>query len=257
MKDRRFLRAGFGYWLKLFFKYKSNVFFSFFSELAVPMCINILFMAGISGFRAGQLLDLIAYIVVANVIYTISFTYMESTVAEDIKSAGLTYKLLEPIPPLVSYILSDLALKVIRLLLFFVPVLLVLLFRMEAALLAPAFLSLLFACTIGYCLSFLIGCLAFWVTEIWGFSAIKTMLLAVFAGSVFPLSVLPNALQRLLLATPFPYLSYVPSALLLGDISIASSGELLLTGGVWCAILSALAYCVWRAGLKKYESAGV
>lgn len=252
-----YIRASFRYWAAFFFKYRLNVVFSFFSELAIPICINILFLLGTQADRSlAQVLGIVEYVTLANVIYTISMTNIESTMSQEIKGPALIYKLLSPVTPSTDYVISDLCLKGIRCAFFYAPLLLLLiLFRgLHILNILGGLFSLLVACVIGYALAFCIGCLSFWLTETWGISAVKNLLLSVFAGALFPLSMLPASIQGLLLLLPFPYLCYFPAAWLLEGTQV--NARCLPVGILWCLLLLALAWLLWRAGRKKYESAG-
>lgn len=259
--NKEYIGSSFRYWSRVFFKYRANVVFSFFSELALPIAINALFMVGVgdSVVTPPQMVNVIAYVILANIIFSISMTDIENTISSDIKSAKLTYKLLAPVSPWLDYLVADIATKAIRIVLFYCPcALLLMLFGSFTAMnLLPVFLSLLIAATIGYCISFLIGCLSFWITEIWGVSAMKSLLLSVFAGAIFPLTILPSGIRNILMLTPFPYVSYVPAALMMGDSIAIDLPHALFTGAIWCVLLVLSLMLQWKQGLKKYESVGV
>lgn len=261
MLNKKFFLASFYYWFRLYFKYRFNLFFSFFSELGIPLLINILFMVGLTNSSAEteQIVNLVIYLVVANIVYTISVTDLESTISLDIKNSRLIYKLMEPISPCVSYISSDLAVKMLRILTFYLPstLLLFLFGQIQYIRVICVIPFILIANVTGYCMSFIIGCLSFWITEIWGISAIKNLLLSVFAGTIFPFSFLSQKVQFFLFLTPFPYLGYVPSSFVLGEIGSESVVFLLCVGGIWCVIFATLAVLIWNCGKKKYESVGV
>ena len=261
MFNRKFLFATFRYWLVKFAKYRANTLFSFFGELAVPICINVMFLIGLNDSNAEflEIKYVLEYIVLANIVFTISITGIEEVISADIKSATLIYKLTEPTSPCVSYILYDIANKSIRILMFYFPTIIIL-----AALgwitingnLAIAFVFLILANIIGYSLSFIIGSLSFWITETWGISSVKNLLFAVAAGAVFPFSILPEILRTIILCTPFPYLGYVPSEILLNAPS-DNIVKMLFIAVIWCVILVCIAVVVWKCGKKKYESVGV
>lgn len=254
----KYVARAFHFWTSLFFKYMSNVFFSYFSELAIPISLNILFLLGTnSNWNPNQALAIVKYIIIANIIYTITMTSIEEVVSGDIKNAKLIYKLLTPISPTVDYIVSDVSMKILRCILFYFPVLSVLLIlgQLHISNIIWGAISMVIACVIGYALAFCIGCLSFWITETWGVSAIKTLLLSVFAGSLFPLSLLPPSIQNLLFLTPFPYLCYFPTALIIDNIQ--TDVRYLGYGAIWGFLLLVLAKLIWKTGLRKYESAGV
>ena len=183
---------------------------------------------------------------------------MEDIISNDIKTSVLIYRLTEPVSPCMSYILSDIAAKAIRILFFYIPalILLIILRGITVVHILPALLFMLLANIIGYSLSFIIGCLSFWITETWGIGSVKNLIVAVVAGSVFPFSILSDHVRSILLCTPFPYLSYVPSAILLGELS-SNMLALILIDIAWCVVFAVIAKMIWQAGKKKYESVGV
>lgn len=260
MLNKIYFVASFRYSFSRYNKYRANVFFSFFSELAIPICINVLFLVGLNGAdaSANALYYVIEYVVLANITYTISVTDMENNISNDIRTSALIYRLTEPVSPSISWILSDIATKAIRILLFYIPALflLILLRRITVDHILSALLFMLLANVIGYSMSLIIGCLSFWITETWGISSVKNLVVAVAAGSVFPFSILPDAVRSILLCTPFPYLSYVPSAILLGELS-GNMLVLLLIAIAWCVGFTFIAKMIWQVGKKKYESVGV
>lgn len=122
-----------------------------------------------------------------------------------------------------------------------------------------------FAGGITYCLAvavcwftvqFLLGIFGFWLEETW---VLRVMFITVgnfFSGSVIPLDLYPPWLQEALVYSPFPYLSYVPVKILMGqyDGSVAFA---LGVVAVWTAIFAVLAGYVWRKGVRLYTAAGM
>ena len=258
--NRKYISATFRYCFQSLFKYRSNLIFSFFSELAIPIIINILFISGLNNVQGDtlSLLYTVEYIVLANIILTISITSIEETISRDIKNASLIYRLTEPPLPCMYYITYDLANKAFRIVVFYIPAVIILAFinGFSIACVIPALFFLLIANVIGYSLSFIIGCLSFWVTETWGISAVKTLIVAIVAGSIFPLSILPNQIQTILLYTPFPFLSYVPTAIIMEELN-GNIYHLGFTGMFWSMLFTCIAVVVWKVGKTKYESVGV
>lgn len=121
----------------------------------------------------------------------------------------------------------------------------------------PGMAAIVMACVLGYCVSFIIGLLAFWMTEIWGIGAMKNLLFSVFAGAVFPLSFLPGHIQRIMMLTPFPYMGYFPAAILLDEGVENNMRQAFQTGAVWSVFLISAVIFLWKNGIKKYESVGV
>jgi ABC-2 type transport system permease protein len=106
--------------------------------------------------------------------------------------------------------------------------------------------------------SFILGGLGFWLTEIWGLTAIRVLAIGVLSGTVFPLDILPDSVQKIFLYSPFPYLSYVPSQILLGrEVAGISSTWAILIALSWLCFFAVVMYFVWKKGLEKYTAVGV
>lgn len=104
--------------------------------------------------------------------------------------------------------------------------------------------------------SFLIGLLGFWLEQTW---VLRVMLVTVsqfFSGALLPLELFPQWLRSLLDFLPFPYLTYVPVKLFMGEYA----GSLWWAYGIlllWTLLISALSQLTWRRGIKLYTAAGM
>jgi len=67
---------------------------------------------------------------------------------------------------------------------------------------------------------------------------------------MFPLDMLPDFWQKIILLTPFPYLLYVPLKVYLGQ------NYSLIPQLAWVMILAFLAQLIWKKGIKSYEAEG-
>ena len=109
-----------------------------------------------------------------------------------------------------------------------------------------------------FILNFLVGALPFWVPEAaWGFHFLFLYIIVEFlSGSLFPLDVLPSAIQNVINFTPFPYLIFFPIQVYLGNVS----GLPILRGiGIsfaWVIVLWYLMKSLWNRGLKAYQAYG-
>lgn len=249
------------YRMKGFARYRLNILFTFISELFIPAVINIFFVTGVvnAGAEKHQMKEIVLYIFLANIIFTISMTNIEEMIVADIRGAKLTYKLLAPVHPIQDYIVTDLSNKLTHILVLYVPLfmvgVLVGMIRLNHVLFG--FAAMVMACVLGYCISFIIGLLSFWLTEIWGIGAVKNLLFSVFAGTVFSLSFLPERVQRIMMYTPFPYMGYFPAAVLLEGEIAGGVGQTFAIGVIWSVLLIGAAAVLWKKGIKKYESVGV
>lgn len=112
------------------------------------------------------------------------------------------------------------------------------------------------AVLLNFFITLIFGAIGFWSPETWGPRFLFFMIVNFTAGKLFPLDILPQAIQKILFYTPFPYLSFVQIQLFLNRYSQAEIISHSLTLLSWVIILGILAYKLWQRGLKAYDSAG-
>lgn len=104
--------------------------------------------------------------------------------------------------------------------------------------------------------NFLIGILAFWLEETWVLRVMLVTISQFFSGALIPLELFPVPLVQALNLSPFPYLTYVPVRVLMGNYE----GSLSLAFGIlllWTLLVFGLARWVWQQGIKNYTGAGI
>lgn len=122
--------------------------------------------------------------------------------------------------------------------------------------LAAFFGSLVLTALLQFFLSYSMALLAFWVLEISTFIFILFAFEYLASGHLFPLDMLPPALQHILAFTPFPSMLYAPIGIYMGKISGNGIGLALLTQLFWVLMMYGLARFMWRRGIKKYAAFG-
>ncbi|TNF01164.1 MAG: hypothetical protein EP326_05060 [Deltaproteobacteria bacterium] len=124
------------------------------------------------------------------------------------------------------------------------------------------FTSLIFGFT--YCvyvslfwfiLQYLTGIIGFWLEETWILRVILSILTAFLSGAIIPLELYPEWLVTLLNYTPFPYLTFYPIKMFMGEIGFFPKGYLML--GAWMVILLFLNKWIWKKGIRMYTAAGM
>ena len=117
-------------------------------------------------------------------------------------------------------------------------------------------LSLLMSALLQFFISVSMALLAFWVLEVSSFIFILFALEYIAGGHMFPLDILPQWFQNLLMLTPFPYQMYFPVSIYLGQ----STGPELISGlamqATWVGIAFLMVQFVWRRGIRHYEAVG-
>ena len=88
----------------------------------------------------------------------------------------------------------------------------------DSATLGVAVLSVVLAGILQFFIAYTVALLAFWVLDVSTFIFIQFAFEYIASGHLFPLDILPAALHRLILLTPYPYLLYFPVGVYLGQI---------------------------------------
>lgn len=106
-----------------------------------------------------------------------------------------------------------------------------------------------------FVVQFLIGILAFWLSETWILRVIFNLITAFLAGSYFPLEIYPDWLQEILRILPFSYIQYYPVKILMGDTSLLPKAISMIS--LWSIPLILFTSYVWKKGVRRYTAAGM
>lgn len=186
------------------------------------------------------------------------------TVARDISRGELSNHLLKPINYFKYYFTRDISSKALNL--GFAVVETVVLYivlkppfflQTNPLSIIAFFTSIVLAIFIFFILFFIISSVPFWIPEAaWGMQFLTMVFIEFLTGALFPLDVLPLAIQNILNFTPFPYLIFFPLQVYLGKIVGFTLIRGLVISGVWAVVLWFVMNSVWRKGLKAYQSHG-
>ena len=117
-------------------------------------------------------------------------------------------------------------------------------------------LSLCMTALLQFFTSYAMAMLAFWVLEVSTFIFILFAFEYIASGHLFPLSVLPPTLEKILFCTPFPYQMYFPVSIYMGRTTGEGLFRGLLIQAAWVAFAWFMASFAWRRGIKKYGAFG-
>lgn len=178
----------------------------------------------------------------------------------DVVEGRLSFRLLRPLDPFFEHLAAHVAERLARLP--FVVLLTLLFFYLfpEARFQpepGPFLLGLLFtflAFFLRYLMQYTTAMLTFFTERAASVEEVFFLLYLFLSGTIAPLEVFPEPLKALALLTPFPYLVYLPAALLAGQ-------QVDLFPGVWVMSLWGLAFLLlwrllWRLGLRYYSGQG-
>jgi len=188
---------------------------------------------------------------------------LSSEIATDIRDGGLRKYLLQPISYLGYLITLRIAHKMTYFLMAFVPYAIV--FWMcrsflpgwpEPGRLALSIVSLLLAFGLGFAINCLLGMLGFWFLEVRSLVGVFLTAQYFLSGHMFPLSLLPTTLDRIITWMPFAYETYYPSMILLQKLEPSETMRVLLIQAVWIVLLGCIIRLAWQRGLKHYAAYG-
>ncbi|HBT49921.1 ABC transporter permease [Caldanaerobacter subterraneus] len=253
----------FDYSIKRLLMYRIYLIGELLSSLIVPILINFFLWRSLIERNPINytLKEMMIYIIISNVILLFTEIHAEHDLEKDIKTYRFGQKLLLPVDYLTSISYSHISSSLAKFAILYMPIIIMISIWAKIEIPANRLLYLPAALILGFLLnalfSFIIGLLSFWLTEIWGIAAIRNLLTGLLSGAIFPLDLLPGKIESIMLMTPFPYMTYIPSKLICDanfDIEIVNKG--LFISLVWVLILGFIVFLLMKNGLKKYTSHG-
>jgi ABC-2 type transport system permease protein len=220
-------------------------------------------LGGKPSFMGYSRAEMLTYVLAINVLRSLVFTGRGWQLVQEISGGKISSYLVRPIGYHAYALSLDLAQKTVHVASAVVEVALLaavigggLFLPLHPATWVLFALSAALASLIFFFMEFLVSSLAFWTSESGGPLFCFELFLQFAAGAFFPLDVLPDALRRLLSATPFPYLVYFPARIFLEKVSAAEAARVLTIEAAWLAAFVAAALAVWRAGVRSYAAEG-
>jgi ABC-2 type transport system permease protein len=221
--------------------------------------------AGKTGSVAGYTLsEMISYYLVVTLVDMLTAVAEDDwQIAADIKDGNISQFLLKPIDYLTYRLCLFGAGRIIYTAVALIPVGLFIFFQREYFLWPPNAgalgcfaISLVFTGLLQFFISYAMALLAFWVLEVSTFIFIVFAFEYIAGGHLFPLDILPPALNQLLHFTPFPYQLYFPINIYLGRVTGSALWQGLLIQSAWVVGMYAVARFVWNRGIRKYSAVG-
>ncbi len=241
--------------------YKIHFFSDFAGHILFPVLINVLFWKGMadSNVLDYSFVDLMVYIIMANLVMSLSQVAIEQKLSNDIRSYKLAQQLLIPVSYHKKVAIETISSGLVRFLFVYLPLVILILIlygKMNLLFFILGIISILFSFILNFLISAILGEFSFWLTEVWGIAAIKNLVFVVFSGAMFPLDILPVNILIAFKFLPFSYMSYVPTKILFGNYPFEGIFHSYIIASAWCLILFCIERNIWKFGLRKYESCG-
>lgn len=206
---------------------------------------------------------MLTYILGGSVTFAIVMSTRVSDVANDIIMGDLSNYLMRPINYIGYYFAKDIGDKGMNILfslfevsLFFLIVRPPFVIQTNILSILAFGISIILAILINFSMNMLLSFIGFFSSEAWAPRFIFFILLSFFAGTIFPLDILPRWLFIFLNSLPFSYLIYTPMKIYLGQLSLQSTLIALSVATFWSIALFILVQLLWRRGIKLYGAEG-
>jgi ABC-2 type transport system permease protein len=181
---------------------------------------------------------------------------------QQIRTGGLSPKLLRPVNPLFVEAATMLAALPMRLVIL-VPLLCGLLIWRPDLWITPSIASLaLFAVSvamawmIGFLIQAIFGMMSFWFDQSMGLFGVWFALYALCSGYIAPMRLFPPSVRGLLDVLPFRAMLATPVEVLGGFLTPTAALPLVATQAIWLVVLAALAALMWNRGVRRYGAYG-
>lgn len=213
----------------------------------------------ISGFNLQQMLEYHAW---GLVIALLAQAHASMDMAQEIRLGKISSYLIYPFDFWEFHSASFIGLQIVQ---FFISIITLFVFFNLSIIkiysLSQIALGLLFSIVVGifwFSFQYFFGLLAFWLDETWILRVLFSLISNFLSGQIIPLNFFSQDIHQLLDFTPFPYLSYYPIKIFMGDIHIIDRiphalGILLF----WFCILVCSNTILWKKGLNNYTASGI
>lgn len=206
---------------------------------------------------------ILTYILGTAFIGSITLSSRTQEIGENINNGDLSIFLVRPINYFWYWFFKDLGDKFINTLFSIIELFLVFIilrppffFQTNPVFLLLLFISVVLAIFLFFLISSLLGLIGFWSQEIWAPRFIFYILISFFAGSLFPLDILPKQIFSVFEYLPFTYLLYFPLKIYLGQLLMLEIIKGFLISLVWIIIFQRILLIIWFKGLKSYSAYG-
>jgi len=117
-------------------------------------------------------------------------------------------------------------------------------------------LSVFLGSAVVFCFDWILSCMAFYSTEVWGLNTLRFSIATFFSGALVPVDIMPDWLQQITMALPFSYALYVPVSVLSGITPLSEMPRIWLLEVGYLVILVVLSRLIFRVSVRKVTVQG-
>lgn len=206
--------------------------------------------------------EILTYILLATLISNFVMSTETYMVANDINSGDIINYILKPLSFFKYNLARDSADKLINVFFTIFEIMLIvwlfkpsLYFNGNGTNILTIIVFVLLGTLIAFFINLSLSFIAFWTTEAWAIQFVYFILVGFLSGAYFPLDILPKPIFYFLLATPFPYLYYLPTKIYIRGTDWLLPIELVMCC-LWIIFSYYIARFLWEKGLRSYNFVG-
>lgn len=107
-----------------------------------------------------------------------------------------------------------------------------------------------------FLICYIIGILAFWITQVWVLGRVLNDIISIFSGAIIPLWFFPNELRELSVILPFQYIYFSPISIFVGIVTYSEIIVILFMQWIWIMVFYCIGKIVWGLAVKKITIQG-
>jgi ABC-2 type transport system permease protein len=207
---------------------------------------------------------ILTYILGTSIIRSFILSSRSVDVAGEISSGSLSNFLLRPINYLKYWFAKDISDKILNLFFSIIGIFLIFILLRPPIIIQNnpitiflTMVTIILGIILYFYLSFSLSLVAFWTPEnVWPPRFLAMIIIEFFAGSLFPLDILPVGLFKVLKLLPFTYLLFFPLSVYFGKLTPQEIFTGILISLFWILVFWQLAKALFRLGLRNYTAWG-
>ena len=205
--------------------------------------------------------QIITYIILARILYQMMAWGQNLSISKVIRNGDITMELIRPLSfQFFQYILK-IGQFIKDILVIIIPGIII---GMFIGLKAPVsslnmmlfVLSVFGAITIIFMVDFIVACVTFYTVSSWGLQVFKQAMFAFFSGSLIPITLMPDVLQKIVNVLPFKSMVYFPISIYIGTIDYKEILNGFIIQIVWIISLFIISKIFYNISLRKVTIAG-
>lgn len=206
---------------------------------------------------------MLTYILGTSFISSITLASRSYGIGEEINNGNLSNFLIKPINYFLYWFSRDVGDKLMNILfsvselaILFILLHPIIFIQTDILIISLSLIAVAIALILYFFFNILLGVIGFWSSDVWAPRFIFIILLNFFAGSLFPLDILPKPIFYFLQGLPFTYILYFPLKIYLGQLSSLEIYRGIFISVVWVLFLYWLVRIIWARGLRIYTAYG-